>query len=418
MFGLLSSIVTARYLGPEGNGIIASLMVYPSLFMNIGSLGIRQSTTYFVGQGKYGVNEVYGAVLSIWTLTSVFSLVSCYVLIQYFTSGSYSVLLIILAIAAIPFSLYTTYSSGIFLGQQKIKEFNRINWIPAAINLIITFLLIGIFPFGVTGSMIGTFSGVFILSFFVLKKMANLGSIRLNFDAKIMKEMVSLGIVYAVSLLVINLNYKVDIIILEKLSTAHAVGIYSKGVGIVNYLWQIPMLLSTLVFSRSAGSKDPKGFSIKVARLLRLSGIAVLVASIILYFLSDMLIVKMYGEDFKESSMVLKLLLPGVFLLTIYKVLNMDLAGKGKPWLSMFAMIPALILNVSLNYLWVPVYGANGAALASTLSYIFAALVFLMVYSKAAGLPISKILKFDQGDKTIFVALINKIRKRENIKIQ
>ena len=52
IFGLGGNIITARFLGPQANGIIAALTVYPSLFMTFGSLGIQQSTTYFVGKNK------------------------------------------------------------------------------------------------------------------------------------------------------------------------------------------------------------------------------------------------------------------------------------------------------------------------------------------------------------------------------
>ena len=73
--------------------------------------------------------------------------------------------------------------------------------------------------------------------------------------------MLRLGIVYAISLLIINLNYKADIILLEKYSDSYQLGIYTKGVTIIQYLWEIPMLLSTLTFSRSTGAKDPHEFS-------------------------------------------------------------------------------------------------------------------------------------------------------------
>jgi len=57
----------------------------------------------------------------------------------------------------------------------------------------------------------------------------------------------------------------------------------------------------------------------------------------------------MYGEKFEGSIEVLKILLPGVLVLTLFKVMNTDLAGKGKPWVSMKAMIPALIINIIIN---------------------------------------------------------------------
>ena len=42
--------IGAALLSVFGFGIIATLLVYPSLFMVLGSMGIRQSTTFFVGK--------------------------------------------------------------------------------------------------------------------------------------------------------------------------------------------------------------------------------------------------------------------------------------------------------------------------------------------------------------------------------
>ncbi len=412
VFGFAMSIITARYLGPEGNGIIAALMVYPTLFMSIGSLGIRQSTTYFVGQDKYPIEKVYGAALAIWLFTTVLVLGTCYVLIRYFSKGDYSSVHIFLAIAAVPFTLYNTYTSGIFLGKQNIREFNRINWIPAGINLLFTFLLVVIIPWGVTGSMIGTVLAPFIMFFLVSWRIRKMMQVKFNFDFALMGRMLRLGIVYAVSLLVINLNYKADIILLEKFSTASELGVYTKGASIIQYLWEIPMLLSTLVFSRSAGARDPKEFSRKVSKLLRIASSIILVASIVLFFLSDFIIVFLFGEAFRGSVMVLKLLLPGVLLLTIFKVLNMDVAGKGKPWLSMYAMVPAVIINIILNILWIPAYGANGSAFASTISYTVAALLFLYIYSRNVGIPVREIAQFRKDDFDVFKAALSKVKRK------
>jgi O-antigen/teichoic acid export membrane protein len=410
LFGLGTSIVQARFLGPEGNGTIAALLVYPSLFMSIGSLGIRQSTTYYVGQNKNTVEEIYGAALSIWLLTSVISFTVCFFLIHFMTKDNFPMTQVLLVLIAIPFSLYNTYSSGIFLGKQNIREFNRINWLPALINCLFTFLLIGPIPLGVTGSLIGSFLSVFILSFVVFNKMRRQMTFRINFKWTLINGMLRLGLVYAASLLIINLNYKVDVILLERLSTKSELGIYSKGVSIIQYLWEVPMLLSTLIFSRSAAAKDPKLFSQQVCRLLRFAAVLILVASIVLFFLSPYVIRIMYGLRFEGSIMVLKLLMPGILLLTIFKVLNMDMAGKGKPWLSMQAMIPAVILNIVLNILWIPKYGANGSALASTVSYSLAALIFLFIYPTKAGIPVREILKFTTEDQLIIKSLLSRFR--------
>jgi O-antigen/teichoic acid export membrane protein len=123
---------------------------------------------------------------------------------------------------------------------------------------------------------------------------------------------------------------------------------------------------------------------------------------------SNQFILILFGKDFFNSISVLNYLIPGVVLLTIFKVMNTDLAGRGKPWISLKAMIPALIVNVLLNLLFIPKYGADGAALSSTISYSVAAILFLHFYSKTVQIKIKEILKFKYSDFDPILGLFKK----------
>lgn len=410
LFSLITTIIIARVLGPEKNGVIASLLVYPSLFMSIGSLGIRQSTTYFLGKGIFTEDEIKRAITQIWLFTTVFSIAVCFVLIRYFSKSGGNLWLVLLALMPIPFTLFNTYNSGIFLGKNEISSFNKINWIPTALILLVTTVLVLWLSFGISGYLIAMIAGPAFISLVLLFKNKFIKAFSFNFNWVIIKRMLSLGIIYALALLVINLNYRIDVILLDKLSTAFETGIYSKGVSVTEYLWQIPMLLSTVVFARSAVSKNDIGFSIKVAQLLRLSVLIIGVVALVLFFLSRQVILLMYGDVYVNSVLVLNTLLPGVVLLTIFKVINMDLAGKGKPWVSMKAMVPALIINIILNILLIPNQGAYGAALASTISYTIAAVLFIHFYSKEVNIPIKNILSYKKSDFQPFIKILKKVK--------
>ena len=410
-FGLTTSIIIARVLGPEKNGVIAALLVYPSLFMSIGSLGIRQSTTYFLGKGIFSEDQIKRAITQIWLFTTILSVVVCFFLIRYLSKSGDDLWLVILAILPIPFALFNTYNSGIFLGKNQIGVFNKINWIPTLFILAITAILVWWLSFGISGYLLALIIGPLFISGVLLFKNKFIRAFSFNFNRDIIKQMLSLGLVYAFALLVVNLNYKIDVILLDNLSSAFETGIYSKGVSITEYLWQIPMLLSTVVFARSAVSKDDKAFSLKVTQLLRLSIVAIGFASLILFLVSKFVIVLLYGESFVGSVMVLNTLLPGVLLLTIFKVINMDLSGKGKPWVSLKAMIPALIVNVVLNFIFIPKYGAVGAAIASTISYSIAALLFVHFYSKETKIPVLEIIRYRRSDFQPIVQLLQKLKR-------
>ena len=410
IFGLSTSIVIARILGPEKNGIIAALLVYPSLFMSFGSLGIRQSTTYFLGKGVYSEDEIKSAITQIWVMTALFSIVSCFFLMRYLSKTGENLLWVTLALAPIPFTLFNSYNSGIFLGKNQIGVFNKINWIPTAMVFVLTIVLVVGFSCGISGYLIALTGGPLSISLVLLFKNKFIQAFNLDYNWNMIIEMLSLGLVYALALLIINLNLRIDVILLAYLSSSFETGIYSKGVSVTEYLWQIPMLLSTVVFARSAISKNGKAFSIRVAQLLRLSFIVMSIGAIILFFLSKQIIILLYGEAFSGSIMVLKTLLPGVLLLTIFKVMNMDLSGKGKPWISLKAMIPALLINVILNFVFIPTYGAVGAGLASTISYSFAAILFLFFYSRETQIPVLDIISYKISDFEPLVVILKKLK--------
>jgi len=410
VFSLMTTVIIARVLGPEKNGVIASLLVYPSLFMSIGSLGIRQSTTYFLGKGIFTEEEIKRAITQIWLFTTVFSIVVCFVLMRYFSKSGENMWLVILALMPIPFTLFNTYNSGIFLGKNEISSFNKINWIPTVLVFLVTSVLVLWLSFGISGYLIAMVAGPTFISLVLLFKNKFIKAFSLNFNWVIIKRMLSLGLVYALALLVINLNYRIDVILLDKLSTAFETGIYSKGVSITEYLWQIPMLLSTVVFARSAVSKNDRDFSLKVAQLLRISILVIGIGALALFFISEQVIVLMYGNAFVNSVLVLNVLLPGVVLLTVFKVINMDLSGKGKPWVSLKAMLPALIINIILNFILIPQQGASGAALASTISYTIAAILFVHFYSKEVSIPIKDILGYKKSDFQPFIKILKKVK--------
>ncbi|WP_158960388.1 oligosaccharide flippase family protein [Myroides fluvii] len=408
--GLISTIVIARYLGPINNGIIATIAVYPSLFMSFGSLGVSQSVTYLLGQEIYSEKKIKEAVIQIWCFTSILSLVICYFLIKEFTSIDSKELWILLGILPIPFTLFNVYNSGIYLGKNRIKEYNRVSWLPSFITLLSNFVLVYFMELGVTGVLISLIIGPLTMSLILIFYNGFLDSFSLRIDKKILSQMLSLGLIYALSLLLINLNYKVDVILLDKLSTQEEIGLYSKGVVIAEYLWQIPMLFSTIVFARSAVAKDGRSFSMKVAMLLRLSFLSIGIFSLVLYFLSNEITSILFGEEFYRSGDVLKSLLPGVLILTVFKVMNMDLAGKGKPWIAIYAMLPALIINVIFNYILIGEYGAKGSAIASTISYSTAGIMFLFFYSKTVKIPIKEIIRPRKQDFMYFKILFEYVK--------
>ena len=54
----LTSLLVAVWLGAEGKGLYASVLLVPTILITLGELGIRQSIVFYLGRKIYSINEI------------------------------------------------------------------------------------------------------------------------------------------------------------------------------------------------------------------------------------------------------------------------------------------------------------------------------------------------------------------------
>jgi len=162
--------------------------------------------------------------------------------------------------------------------------------------------------------------------------------------------MFKMGIIYSLALLILNLNYRLGILILAQMSSASEVGIYTVGVGIVEMIWVIPAVLTKVNFTYSALANDIYEHAQKTAKLLRIVLLVGTVACTALFFTVHRLVELIYGAEYLRSATVIQVLLPGVWGLLIFKVLNSDLAGRGRPRIALYVFSATLVINILANF--------------------------------------------------------------------
>lgn len=228
---------------------------------------------------------------------------------------------------------------------------------------------------------------------------------------EVIGSLARLGIVYALAVVVMQLNYRVDLLLLQKLSTLKEVGYYSLGVSISDKLWQLPSAIGLVVMSRSANTTDEYKLNRDVARLLRLSFLLVLVTATVLWLIIPYILPLLFGERFIPSIIIVRWMLPGILMFVIVRILTGRFAGKGQPLILISIFVPALLVNILLNLLWIPSYGGLGSAWASNVSYALGAIALLIVYSVKMKIGIREILIFKRSDFSFIPVWINKIRR-------
>ena len=405
----LIGVVTARLIGAEGRGLIASLTVAPDLAQTFSQLGVRQSVAYFVGKRHYQPAQMVPTLIGLAMLASLTAIAVC--LAYYYFTGltQQHWLLPVLALAPIPFALLTNYAAGVFLGKQMIVRFNRVNWIPTALNLLLVVAIGWGTSLDVAGILIAALIATSLSCGYAVHLLHSVAPLRIGFDAAVAKQLTRLGIVYAAALFMLTLNYRLPILLLQNLSTFTEVGIYAVGQTLALIIWEIPAMLSNLIFSRGVNTKDSAAFGDNVVVLARMVVLAGTVVALGCAVVGPFAIPLIYGAEFARSATVLTLLLPGTVAFMAFKILHMDIAGRGRPWVSMPVVLPCMLLNTAFSIAVIPDFGAEGAAVMTSASYVVATLIYVVVYARITGRSIGSIVRYRRSD---FAAAKQRLRDK------
>lgn len=386
------SVLLSRTLGPEGYGVYTSLFAVPLIVMGLVQLGLSRSAIFHLGNRLFPEGKTIASIYVLLFFTSLAGIL--FSLVGYALVGNphFRWVWIILILLGIPFMLGNVYTGGIFIGREQIRMANRLQWMPVTLNLLIASFLVGLMGWGITGALISMLVAtvfVFSVGFVRVRKSFDF---ELGFYPEILRSLASKGFVYALNFVLLQINYKVDVVLLQRLVHPEQIGYYSLGVSITEQLWLLPYAIGIVLMSRTANCSDKRQMNETTALMLRTSLPASIVGAFMLVILTPFFLPLIFGSKFAPSMAVVQTILPGVVIFMVYRIIESYYAGLGKPLLSVRILFMSAILNILLNIWWIPRYGILGAAWATNVSYSLATLVFLWFFRKESRLPWPDIL--------------------------
>jgi O-antigen/teichoic acid export membrane protein len=106
----------------------------------------------------------------------------------------------------------------------------------------------------------------------------------------------------------------------------------------------------------------------------------------------------LYGDAYRAAVLPMIVLLPGIVSLGMQRVCGAPTLRTGRPLGIAGIYALTLTTNVALNVWLIPRSGLIGASIASSVSYILGAGIFLTWTSRLAEMPLSRALRFDAAD--------------------
>ena len=190
---------------------------------------------------------------------------------------------------------------------------------------------------------------------------------------------------------------RIDQVMLGDMVSNEEVGIYSAAVRIAEVWYFIPMSIVSSVFPSIIDIKKANEILYidrlqKLYTLMTWLGISVAVP---MTFFPDVVISLLYGENYKGAENILSISTwAGIFVaqgVARGKWMIVENLQKYTFWY----VGGAAILNIILNFFLIPVYKAQGAAVATIISYFFSVIIFPLLINKTRSSAVQLIKSFN-----------------------
>lgn len=383
--GLFVGIWVARYLGPERFGLLSYAQSFVFLFTAIATLGldgivvrelVKDETQRDVLLGAAFVLKLTGAILILPVLA---------VAVQLTSNDDYTNLLVIIIASA---TIFQSFNVIDFYYQSKVlsKYVALANTISLALSSVIKITLILNNAPLVAFAMMTVFDvAVLAIGLIVYyKKSSCLKLFNWRFEWQVAKGLLKDSWPLILSGLVVSVYMKIDQVMIKEMLGAEAVGQYAAAVRLSEAWYFIPMAITNSIFPAIINAKKVSE-ELYYSRLQRLYTLMVWLAIAIalpMTFLSDWLVLLLYGMDYAQASNAL--------MIHVWTAVFVFLGVSSGKWylsenlqvLAFMRTFYGMLTNLVLNFSMIPLYGIKGAAIATFLSYFIAGFTFDFFHEK------------------------------------
>ncbi len=397
VIAFLLRIVLARWLGAFDLGLYTMVITVQEIAVLIAGLGISVALTKYIAEYRDDRDRLLQTTFAAFINTIIFGLVGGAIL--YFLSGTVASifnmpqlarLLEILAIA-LPFLCLLQTSLGLLTGLRMMRNYAYLIILRVCLMIlaITTFVWLG---FGVEGTVFGILlSAVGGCTFGLCLSRKYLRPIFQGFFRNT-KKLVLFGIqVFGANAVSLIAN-RADIIMIGYYLDAAKVGYYSIAVILSMFFDIIPQAIQKVSYPATTeywSKKNHRSLQEMIDKSMKSSAWILLPLGLGVGFFTTEITTFIFGPEFIYAALPLVILLIArVIRGATIQPIGASFTGVGRPDVGLKIDALSTILNIGLNILLIPRFGIAGAAMATTISLLTGAVIFMILLPRILGVKI------------------------------
>ena len=380
---LVTGVLTARFLGPEGKGGLYLVLQASSLASLVLSGGLGSSYQYHLKKRLLDQSAIISHALVQSVIVIALLLLVCaghgYLPGGWFRD-TFSSDLAFPIIGATILNIWILYANSILMTfESGIRTSSILSVLSSVVNMTLLALFIWGLGWGIWGAIAAYLVSLAVRLFPTAVTLLKREPLRMEIAWRRHSPMLfTFGFSSFICNLMLSSVFRVDVFIVNSLAGVAAVGVYSVAVAFAEMALMAPSAIGIALFSHLPGVSDSEQLEI-VAKSSRITVFLAFVGGLVLVLISRPLVLLLMGESFAGAVAPLVILVPGLVMMSANYVFANYYSSQGRPLISAYCFSVGLLVDVAANYLLIPGMGIKGAALASSIAYSCITLSFLFV---------------------------------------
>jgi PST family polysaccharide transporter len=392
--GLVVGVLVARHLGPEQFGKYSLALALVAIASSISSLAADSVVTREIVTDAKDKNVVLGSQFALRALGSLLAVGAVFIVSWLQSENSETIIVAVAAVSLLfsPFEGIATWFQAEQRPRASVLSKTVAFFVASFIRLMLVFGGASVVAFATLFSVEAALgAAALVFTYHAYGERLWNWKVSRSWVAKLFHDSWPLLFAGVSSMLYMRL----DVVMLNEMRGAHETGIYSAATRISEAWNFVPMALMAALQPVLLRTKQdhPALFMRRMDMLYVCTAWGSLVVAVIISIISTPVVSVLFGKEYHESGSVLALHTWSGVAVYLGVASSQYLLAENLLKISMFRTMLGLATNVVLNMALIPQYGAQGAAVATVVSY-FVATFSLVIFVSTRSQAISMIRAF------------------------
>ncbi|HSD07316.1 flippase [Flavobacterium sp.] len=380
--GLIVGVLVARYLGPELFGKWNYAIAFISLVSAFATLGLDQIVVKHLLDKNESEHILLGTA---FYLRLCGSFICTLIVTGYFLIFKNDIQLFLVAVFTALSLWFQTFdvidlkNQSLLQSRKTVVVKNSVFVVISIVRLLFVYFEYSLLSFVILGLIECVLAAIGLILYHGINNLKK-WKFKIDYCTILLRQAWPL----ILSGIVIMMYMRLDQIMIGEMIGDKSVGLYSVSTRFTELWYFIPSIFATSFFPKLVDkfNLNKKNYYEVCLKLLKLMFVISFSIALFFTFFSNFIINFLYGSEYMMSVFALQISIwTGVFVFWGVAAGNM-LVVENLNTHNLIKSLQGLAINLVLNFVLIPKYGINGAAMATLISQFFASYLYYIFFKK------------------------------------